>query len=312
MELFSLGEGNYTEQDVREMARALTGYQGESGHFVFDTELHDHGEKHILGHTGEFTGDDLPKVLVAQEACARYVCRKLLLSFEGVEPDEARLAEYAAALREADHKLEPLLRKLCTDPRFYRDEVVSCRVQGPIEWLVGAARRLGVAPPGHFVYFAAAALGQQIYAPPTVEGWDEGEAWITHSSLLMRGKCIELLLRHNPEQPEVELQDLVGAEEQAALMREVHAYEIPEPDLVASAAWDLGANAEDDVIAAWATHEWLARPALCSTPGWLLSQLEAHRNENKVTGPLLQHEGAEQVLRRMAHNLLSLPIGQLN
>jgi uncharacterized protein (DUF1800 family) len=195
MELFTLGEGNYTEDDVKEAARALTGYASDgTGQFVFRKGQHDFGKKTILGRTGRFDGDDLVEILLAQDACPRWVAHRLITYLEGVEPDPARLQSYADFLRASDFKLRPFLRRLFLDPEFYRPEVVGTRVAGPVEFLVGISHRLGIEPPGQVMYASAAALGQKLLHPPNVAGWEEGMAWISTASLMQRGNYAGMML----------------------------------------------------------------------------------------------------------------------
>jgi uncharacterized protein (DUF1800 family) len=195
MELFSLGIGNYTEQDIKEAARALTG-RGVSreGAYEFHPRLHDGGKKTVLGVTGKLDGDDLVKILLEQNACATYVSKRLLTWFEGVEPKPERIKEYAAFLRAQKYQIEPFLKKLFMDPAFYRDEVVGARVQSPVEFMVGTSRRLGIRAPALILGSGAALLGQRLFAPPSVKGWDEGEAWITTASLMQRGNLSGMML----------------------------------------------------------------------------------------------------------------------
>jgi uncharacterized protein (DUF1800 family) len=195
MELFSLGEGSYTEEDVKAAARALTGRgTNRDGEYEFRARQHDDGEKTILGVTGRIDGDRLIEILLQNDACPRWVARRMLAWFEGVEPDARRLDEYARFLRQQDFQVRPFLRKLFTDPRFYRDEIVGARVLSPIEYMVGSAHRLSVdAPPG-LLAAGAALLGQRVFAPPSVKGWDEGYAWITTSTLMQRGNLAGLML----------------------------------------------------------------------------------------------------------------------
>jgi len=188
MELFSLGEGNYTEEDVKEAARALTGRGVDrAGRYEFRARQHDDGAKTVLGATGKLDGDQLVEVLLAQEACPKWIARRLLTWFEGVEPEKARLAEYAGFLRKNEFRIQPFLQKLFTDPRFYRDEIVGARVLSPIEYMVGTARRLNVEAPPAVLGAGAALLGQRVFSPPSVKGWDEGHAWISTSSFMQRG-----------------------------------------------------------------------------------------------------------------------------
>ncbi len=195
MELFSLGIGNYTEQDIKEVARALTGRgTDERGAYAYNAKAHDDGEKSFLGQKGKFDGDDVVRIVLAQDACPRYVARRILTYLEGVEPSKARLDEYAAFLRAQQFELKPFLRKLFLDPEFYREEILGARVQGPVDFMVGMSRRLGLHTPPMVIAAGASLLGQRLFAPPNVKGWDEGESWITTSSLMQRGNLAGLLL----------------------------------------------------------------------------------------------------------------------
>ena len=195
MELFSLGEGHYSEQDVKEVARALTGHSRDRiGNYRFHQNHHDTGRKTVLGETGKFRAGEVIDILLEQTACSRYVAGRILAFLEGVEPDELRLVEYAAHLKLNDYELRPFLRKLMLDPRFYRDEVVGARVSGPIDYLVGSVRRLGLEVDSEFIFQAGDELGQRLFDPPSVKGWTEGEAWVTTGSLFSRGNTIGLLL----------------------------------------------------------------------------------------------------------------------
>ncbi|MDP6539357.1 MAG: DUF1800 domain-containing protein [Planctomycetota bacterium] len=195
MELFSLGEGNYSEADVKEVARALTGYSANrDGEFEFNRRQHDGGIKRVLGERGRFDGDDVVEVLLEQEACAEWVAGRLIEFLEGVQPESARLREYAGILRNEDYQLRPFLRRLFLDPEFYREEVVGTRVQSPVDYLVGMTRRLDVHPPARYLLLAAGNLGERLFQPPNVKGWEGGESWITTSSLLQRGNVAGLVL----------------------------------------------------------------------------------------------------------------------
>jgi uncharacterized protein (DUF1800 family) len=195
MELYSLGVGNYSEDDVKNAARALTG-RGTNlrGDYEFRRKQHDAGEKTILGVQGALDGDRLVEILLAQPACARWVAKKLITYFEGVEPSPERLEEYARFLRQGDYAIQPFLRKLFLDPAFYRDEIVGARVLGPIEFMVSTARRAGIEAPPLVLGAGATLLGQRMFAPPSVKGWEEGPAWITTSTMMQRGNLAGLML----------------------------------------------------------------------------------------------------------------------
>src|SRR5688572_1275588 len=194
LELYTLGEGNYREEDVREVARAFTGYSQKNGRFFFDAGRHDKGQKRVLGTEGRLDGAGVVEILLAQEACARHLAHALLAFFEGREPAPERLDAYAERLRESGYRIDLFLRRLFLDPAFYADDVRAARVASPLDYLVGCARRLGVTPEPRLLVLGASLLGQRLFFPPSVRGWEGGEAWATGASLLLRGRMAGLLL----------------------------------------------------------------------------------------------------------------------
>ncbi|MSR61198.1 MAG: DUF1800 domain-containing protein [Planctomycetes bacterium] len=196
LELYTLGEGNYSEQDVGEVARAFTGWSQADGRFYLNPKRHDEGAKHVLG-VELREGDEVLEVVLAQAACARHIARALLSYFEGLEPAPERLERYAAGLR-ADWRIDSFLRRLFLDPDFYRDEACASRVSSPLDYLVGAAQRLGVTPPPSLAFAGAALLGQRLFFPPTVRGWEGGDNWTTSASLVLRGSLAGVLLGRVP------------------------------------------------------------------------------------------------------------------
>lgn len=322
MELYSLGVGNYTEVDVRQAARALTGYQGESGNFVFAEELHDFGEKEILGQRGEFDGADLVEILLEQEACAHYVAGRLLTWLEGVEPDPTRWKRYGDLLRELDYEITPWLRTLVDDPDFYRAQVLGTRVSSPVDYLVGASHRLGLSGHEAFLFYAATAAGQQVYGPPSVKGWDEGRAWITSSSMAIRGNSIGLLLgllqehlRHNKKgrDPQAAMEGLDEQQSQRLrnLVLELRAQGFKSPQLAEGLGERLGQELGDEELIPHLAEAWLARAPTEQTLLDLMAELQWCREEYGVRGPLLASPEANTILCHLAYSLLRLPIAQL-
>lgn len=190
MELFSLGEGHYTEKDIQEAARAFTGWTDKRGDFRFDWRRHDFGYKNVLGVSGRLDGDDVIEILLNQDACAQHVAGKLIAYFEGRAAEGERLTEYADFLRANEYDLRSFLERLFLDPSFYRPEVRGTRVSSPIDYLVGSARRIGVEPPARAIVVGAGLLGEKLFEPPNVKGWPGGMAWITTSSLMQRGNLV--------------------------------------------------------------------------------------------------------------------------
>lgn len=194
MELFTLGEGHYTEADIKEAARALTGWVTRRGEAAYVKGRHDNGKKTILGVTKNFDADSFLALLLEQPACPKWLTKKLLVHFEGRVPSAARIDEYASFLKAHDYDVGAFLRKLFLDPEFYADDVVAARIASPIDYLVGTSRRLSVEPPPVLLWLAAGQLGERLFEPPSVKGWDGGQTWITTSTLMQRGNMAGMLL----------------------------------------------------------------------------------------------------------------------
>ena len=194
MELFTLGEGHYTEDDIKETARAFTGWTKRDGEFVFSADKHDFGTKTVLGVTGNLDGDDVIDILLAQPVCAEFVAGKLVTYLEGTAPEPERAERYARILRTSGYRFDVLLEQLFTDPDFYRDEVLGNRIAAPVEFFVGLTRRLGLETMPDMLYVVSGMAGQRLFAPPNVKGWDEGMAWLTTGSVMRRSNLAALML----------------------------------------------------------------------------------------------------------------------
>lgn len=202
MELFSLGVGNYTEHDIKEGARALTGYTFEDDRFVLNQRNHDGGAKEILGVRDNLDGDGFVRAILAQPACAAFMSRKLYRFFaadlpEGEPEREARgaLRELASTLRSSEYRLRPVLRKLFLSEHFYSAGVAGQRIKSPAELVVGAIRSLHTPARDLSVLLDAMGLmGQNILFPPSVAGWDGERSWINTSTMFVRQNILAYLL----------------------------------------------------------------------------------------------------------------------
>jgi uncharacterized protein (DUF1800 family) len=198
MELFALGEGHYSERDVREAARAFTGWSLDldTGAFRFRPFLHDEGPKTVLGRTGNFDGDAVLDILLAQRATAEFVVAKLWREFVSPEPDAQEVRRIGARFRDARYDLKVALRELFLSDAFWAAENRAALVKSPVDLVVGTLRALEfqVGDPLPFV-LATAGLGQNLFAPPNVKGWPGGEAWINSSTLLGRRQFAERIFR---------------------------------------------------------------------------------------------------------------------
>jgi uncharacterized protein (DUF1800 family) len=189
MELFTLGEGHYTEKDVTEAARALTGwsYDRQAQDFIERPFFHDHGEKTLFGRTGDFNAEDVLETIVAQPQAARFISAKLWNFFAGQMPSDELLTTLADEFRSGGNEFQPLLRKMFLSEEFYAPSIVRNQVKSPVQWLVGSVRALERELPPPLVCFGLTrSLGQDLFAPPNVKGWDGGLSWITTGTLLAR------------------------------------------------------------------------------------------------------------------------------
>lgn len=198
MELFTLGEGHYSEQDIKEAARAFTGWSvdRDRGSFVFRRFIHDFGPKTVLGRSGDLDGDDVLDILLAQPATAEFITRKLWREFVSPDPDPATVTRIATRFRNTRYDIKVVLYELLTSEAFYAKENRGVLVKSPIDLVVGSLRQFDLKPtePVPFAV-AAAAMGQNLFSPPNVKGWPGGEAWINSSTLLARKQFLDRLFR---------------------------------------------------------------------------------------------------------------------
>jgi len=198
MELFTLGVGHYTEADVKEAARALTGWSVDDGQFVELAERHDAGEKTVLGAKGKFDGTQLVDLLLKQPATADRVGKKLVRQFfgdSGVSADAAK--QLAAGLRERDLDIGWAVGTVLKSRLFFDDTNVRTRVLMPVEYVVGSARLLELFDPAPSTLAMAdwsARMGQDVFDPPNVGGWPVGRKWIHSRSLIARSNYAAALV----------------------------------------------------------------------------------------------------------------------
>ncbi|TSJ43849.1 DUF1800 domain-containing protein [Mucilaginibacter corticis] len=196
MELFTIGRGNYTEQDVKESARAFTGWGFDrNGEFKFRPFVHDNGQKTFLGKTGNFKGEDIIDILFGKKETARFVGNKLYKYLVNETPDPAHVDTMADVFYNANYEIKPLLEYVFTADWFYGDKNVGNLVKSPVELIVGLNRQFGInyQRPEVLLQFQKV-LGQVLFYPPNVAGWPGGRSWIDSSSLMYRLKIPSTVL----------------------------------------------------------------------------------------------------------------------
>ncbi len=198
MELFTLGEGNYTEEDVKQAARAFTGYQLNrlTGEVMQSARAWDDGEKTIFGETGPYNGKDVVSLIFKKDACAKFMAVKLWEFFAYEKPVDSAMADLAATLRENDYELKPVLREIFLSSEFYGEKAMATMIKSPVQYLVQLLKELEMdtAPLG-FPIMGQTQLGQVLFMPPNVAGWDWGKAWINTNTLLTRYNLAGILTK---------------------------------------------------------------------------------------------------------------------
>nr|WP_262901511.1 DUF1800 domain-containing protein [Flavihumibacter profundi] len=195
MELFTMGRGNYSETDIKEAARAFTGWGANlNGEFVFRRGQHDNGQKTFLGKTGNFTGDDILDILLEQPATAVLITRKMYRFYVNDQPDEQRVEWLAKRFYASGYEIKNLLQDIFTSDWFFNENNTGNRIKSPIELWVGIRRQLPFSLNDEAVQLMfQKLLGQILFYPPNVAGWPGGKSWIDSSSLLFRMRLPQLL-----------------------------------------------------------------------------------------------------------------------
>ncbi|MEI6737945.1 MAG: DUF1800 domain-containing protein [Pseudomonadota bacterium] len=199
MELFTLGEGHYSENDIKEMARAFTGWSidRENGEFMFRRGIHDAGAKTVFGKRGNFEGDQALDLLLKRPETALFITRKLWREFVSPTPEEKEVARWAIIYRDSGYSTATLMLTMLTSDAFYAADNRASLIKSPVEFVLGTLKLFDIETPNlrPFV-LASALLGQNVFTPPNVKGWPGGEHWINSASLLGRKQFIDRLFRN--------------------------------------------------------------------------------------------------------------------
>jgi hypothetical protein len=187
MELFTLGIGNYTETDIKQAARAFTGWAHDGDDYIFRKFDHDDGIKTFFGQKGNFNGDDVIEIILRHQACPKYIAGKLFKHFVYEDPEQPIVDSLGEQLREGRYELRPVLRTMFSSQAFYSDRAIGAQIKQPVQLVAGTIRMLGVdMPPGRALAAALNQMGQVPLEPPNVKGWPGGRMWINTSTLFVR------------------------------------------------------------------------------------------------------------------------------
>jgi uncharacterized protein (DUF1800 family) len=234
MELFTLGEGHYTEQDIKESARAFTGWMLDDKKYAFRDAtalqpktkagkkfkdlFHDDGTKVFFGQEGNFDGHDIIRIILEQEQAAKFMVSKLWTFFAYENPAPATIDELAAEFRLNNYAIAPVLKAMFMSKAFYSKKAVHTQIKSPAQWVAGSCIALGIAEPDPgFCINAMRTLGQELFAPPNVKGWDGGYAWITTSSLTQRYNLAATLINQRPKSKKKKEQAPYGVKTETVL-----------------------------------------------------------------------------------------------
>jgi uncharacterized protein (DUF1800 family) len=196
LELFTLGEGHYSEADVKNAARAFTGWSVDHVKApIFRLDRHDGGEKTFLGQTGYFDGNDILDIVLGHPRTAELVCAKLWREFVSLVPDPAEIERLAVILRTSDYEMKPVLKAMFLSPAFRDPMNRGALIKSPVELLVGSVHLFGLPVPEKTTLSGMMmALGQLPFYPPNVRGWPGGESWITTYTLPLRQAYLRLMV----------------------------------------------------------------------------------------------------------------------
>lgn len=203
MELFAMGEGQgYTEDDVIQGARALTGYHFDPRtlQFRFVAQQHDTNEKVIFGKKGKWNGEQFVDLILAQPATARFISRKLFTYFVHDNPSEELINQLAGVLRDNKYELAPLLKTMFLSREFYSTRAMGTQIKSPAQFVVGTIRALQIKEPNaEGLARSMRAMNQDLFEPPNVKGWDGGQSWVNSVTLFARNNFAAILLAQGPQ-----------------------------------------------------------------------------------------------------------------
>ncbi len=205
MELFTLGEGNYTEDDIKQAARAFTGWSYSRAEmcFKFNPAQHDDGEKLFFGKKGNWNGGDIVNMIFEQPACAKFIAKKLWTYFAYEEPEAELVDGLAQVFREGKYELKPLLERMFSCDAFFSERAVRTQIKSPVQLAIGSCQLLRREIPDPIESFsvivkALRLMGQEPLMPADVSGWKGGLTWVNTSSLLMRYNFANFLVNGVP------------------------------------------------------------------------------------------------------------------
>ncbi len=197
MELFTIGEGNYTENDIKESARAFTGWSfNKNGDFILRKKKHDYGVKTFMGKTGDFNGEDIIDIILDQKQSARFICNKIYTYFVNPVIDENHLEEITSLFYK-DYDINKLMQYIFNSNWFYDEENIGVKIKSPVELLIGIQKIVPIEfEKKKQQYYLQKMMGQILLNPPNVAGWAGDRNWIDSNTLMFRLNLTSILLNN--------------------------------------------------------------------------------------------------------------------
>jgi uncharacterized protein (DUF1800 family) len=303
MELFTMGRGHYSEQDIKEAARAFTGWSANiDGEFVFRQNQHDEGTKTVLGKTGKFSGDDVLDILLEKKETARYITRKMYRFYVNEQIDETRVQYLADRFYQSNYNISQLLKDIFTSDWFYDEKHIGSRIKSPVELVVGIRRMLPMTISNPDIQLLVQnLLGQVLFYPPNVAGWPGGKSWIDSSSLMVRMRLPQLI----NDQDQLQLRGKVDDDQQMGVER------------MGDSPKGLGRNGGRGIQAKvdWPLYNQafaeVPREKLTTTLQQTLLQTKAHIDD-RLLQSFVNAESRDSFIRSCTLALMSTPEYQMN
>ncbi len=187
LELFTIGIGHYSEEDIKEAARAFTGWRAKNGVFVFSEKRHDFGHKTFLGQEGDFNGEDIIRIILEKKQTAHFIASKVYKYFVNEKIDKIHIQKLADVFYDSNYNIEKLMRTIFESEWFYAKKNIGTKIKSPVDLMVGMMKTLQLKLDDHqSALFIQKMLGQMLLNPPNVAGWSGGKNWIDNATLLFR------------------------------------------------------------------------------------------------------------------------------
>ncbi len=244
MELFTIGRGNYTEKDIKEAARAFTGWSSTAkGEFIFRARAHDYGQKTFFGKTGRFDGTDIIDMILEKRETAQFIVRKIYRYFVNEQLHEDHVQHLANVFYASDYNIEKLMREIFLSDWFYRAENYGSKIKSPVDLIAGMMKSLQIEFENELaLVFLQRSLGQSLFNPPNVAGWPGNRSWVDNSTLMIRLNLPAYLF--NSKEVNFKLKEEFEAKRQNKITRRLTAKVDLNPIMTQVRGKDVGAQVD--------------------------------------------------------------------